>query len=90
MRIFRAARLVQKLTDFSVKTFDLWKMPVRYSKTPSYELDTMVEAINVLSYAQRLIEDRNLSLLLREFYKWENGQTTTTPADIFEEVLINS
>jgi hypothetical protein len=90
VRIFRAARLVQKFTDFGAKTFDAWKMPSRYSKTPSYELETMVEAINVLSYAQRLIEDRNLSLLLREFYKWESGKISKTPTEIFEEVMTNS
>ena len=90
VRIFRAARLVQKFTDFGAKTHAAWKMPSRYSKTPAHELETMVEAINVLSYAQRLIEDRNLSLLLREFYKWESGQITKTPTEIFEEVIVNS
>lgn len=90
VRIFRAARLVQKLTDFSAKTFDAWKMPLRYSKTPAFELETMVEAVKVLSYAQRIIEDRNLSLLLRAFYKWESGQSVLTPFEIFEDVMANS
>lgn len=90
VRIFRAARLVQKFTDFGGKSFDAWKMPVRYSQTPYYELETMVEAIKVLSYAQRLIEDRNLSLLLMEFYKWECGQNKRSPTQIFEDVILNS
>ena len=90
VRIFRAARLVKKFTDFGAKFNDVWTMPARYSKTPKYELETMVEAVNVLSYAQRLIEDRNLSLLLREFYKWESGLTSYSPPEIFEEVITNS
>jgi hypothetical protein len=40
-------------------------MTYRYSKAPIYELETMVEAVDILAFAQRVIEDRNVSLLLR-------------------------
>ena len=65
-------------------------MPIRYSKAPIYELETMVEAVDILAFAQRVIEDRNVSLLLRYFYAWESGQDKRSPSEIFEQVVLDS
>ena len=89
VRIVRAARLVARFIKDEEATFQ-WERPVRYGKTPRHELDTMVEAVNVLAYTQRIIEDRNLSLLLRGFYEWEVGTDQRSPVDIFEEVMEKS
>ena len=90
VRVLRAAHIVQKLKDLSVKSYDAWKMPVRYLKTPQHELDTMVEAVNILSYVQQIIEDRNLSLLLQGFRAWQAGTDTRSPGEIFESVILDS
>eukprot|EP01031_Cornospumella_fuschlensis_P051295 gene51295-62728_t len=42
-----------------------YQVPSRYSKAPIYELETMVEAVDILAFAQKVIEDRNMSLLMR-------------------------
>ena len=54
--------VMQSITDY--------KNPLRYSKAPIYELETMVEAVDILKFAQSVIEDRNISLLLRSFHLW--------------------
>lgn len=90
VRVFRAARLMKKLADLGVVTYDPWKCPVRYYKTPPHELQTMIAAVEILSYVQRIIEDRNLSLLLRGFYRWEKGDDGRTPGEIFEQVILQS
>jgi hypothetical protein len=64
--------------------------PLRYSKAPIYELETMVEAVDILAFVQTVIEDRNLSLLLRYFYLWETKADSRTPPEIFEQVVIDS
>ena len=89
VRIARAARLVAHFVKDDDEEFK-WERPARYGKTPLYELNTMVEAVNVLAYTQRIIEDRNLSLLLRGFYEWEVGTDDRPPEEIFLEVLEKS
>ena len=90
VRVFRAARIVQKLKSLGVVKYDDWRMPKRFLKTPAHELETMTEAIGVLSHIEHIIEDRNLSLLLRGFYHWENGSDKSSPVDIFEKVVDKS
>lgn len=90
VRVFRAARVIQRLKDLAVKSYDDWKMPLRFLKTSSHELETMTEAVGVLSKIEHIIEDRNLSLLLRGFYAWERGLDSRKPADIFEDVIESS
>ena len=90
VRVFRAARLVQKLKSLGTVKYDDWKMPHRFLKTPAHELETMTEAIGVLSHIQHIIEDRNLSLLLHGFYRWEKGLDNRSPAEIFEGVVKSS
>ncbi|KAJ1386827.1 hypothetical protein B484DRAFT_440231, partial [Ochromonadaceae sp. CCMP2298] len=76
--------------DVSSKNANTYKSPVRYSKSPMYELETMVEAVDILAFAQRVIEDRNISLLLRYFYQWHAGEEKRDPEDFFEEVVSES
>jgi hypothetical protein len=90
LRVFRAARVVSAFVDYVKVISDTWKMPIRYSKVPNYELYTMVEALDILLFAQNVIEDRNLSLLLRKFYQWEDNPEESEPADLFEEVCEQS
>ena len=50
-----------------------------------FELDTMVEAVTILAFAQRVIDDRNISLLMRKFYLWKSEESKQTPSELFEE-----
>ncbi|KAJ1386534.1 hypothetical protein B484DRAFT_410175, partial [Ochromonadaceae sp. CCMP2298] len=68
----------------------VYQTPTRYSKAPIHELETMVEAVDILAFAQRVIEDRNISLLLRCFYKWQGGAERREPDEYFEEVVAQS
>ena len=85
VRVLKAARIVSNLTSSEEgDEEEEYKHPVRFLKTPDIEIDTMVESMNILNYVQKLIEDRNLSLLLRAFMLWENGKEKRSPALIFE------
>ncbi|RYG94123.1 hypothetical protein EON65_57930, partial [archaeon] len=69
---------------------DTYVIPLRYSKAPIFELETMVEAVDILAFAQRVIEDRNVSILLRYFYSWESGQDKRSPGELFEKAIEDS
>ena len=87
LRILRAAKVIISIqAPVSVE----WKLPVRYAKAPIRELDAMVLAINILSFSQRIIDDRNLSLLLKGFHRWESGEDKRAPSEIFEQVILDS
>jgi hypothetical protein len=90
VRIFRAAKVLVALRE-GVKddVVDAWKMPSRYSKSPIHELKTMVQLLKVLSYVQKIIEDRNLSIFIRAFHDWE-PDTSPSANEIFEGVLERS
>lgn len=68
----------------------LWELPIRYSKAPIAELQAMEEAVEILLFCQSVIEDRNISLLLRYFYLWHDGKDTRSPAEIFESVIFET
>jgi hypothetical protein len=68
----------------------LWELPKRYSKAPIAELQAMEEAVDILLFAQSVIEDRNISLLLRFFFLWHEGKDTRSPAQIFESVITDT
>jgi hypothetical protein len=88
VRICRAARLVSSIReDLSDIKREKWKAPIRYSKAPIFEVVTMVDAVDVLLFTQSVIDDRNLSLLLRQFYLWQKEEISLTPSEIFEEVV---
>ena len=89
VRVLRAAKViaaVSKEKDEVVK----WNAPVRYTKIPQFELETMTEAISLLLFVQGVIEDRNLSILLRYFELWEKGEETRTPSELFDQALEDS
>jgi hypothetical protein len=67
-----------------------FEVPARYSKAPINELETMVEAIDILAFAQKVIEDRVISLLLRYFFLWHSGSDKRSPMEIFEQVVGDS
>ena len=67
-----------------------YKTPVRYAKVQLFELETMVEAVNILAFVLRIIEDRNISLLLRNFYLWESGSDKRSPSELFEQAITDS
>eukprot|EP01034_Spumella_vulgaris_P027014 gene27014-33674_t len=70
---------------------DVYRVPSRYSRAPLFELDTMVEAVTILAFAQKVIEDRNISLLLRKFFEWETRvNDKASPMDLFQEVVVES
>ena len=64
--------------------------PPRYSKAPIYELETMVEAVDILAFAQTVVEDRNISLFLRHFYAWNSGTDSRSPPELFEQTITDS
>ena len=93
LRIFRAAKviqLVQNRSSNNKEEADNWVLPARYSKIPISEMETVMQAQNVLLFVQSVIEDRNLSLLLRYFYSWECGNDKRTPGEIFDQVVLDS
>ncbi|KAJ1386177.1 hypothetical protein B484DRAFT_410298, partial [Ochromonadaceae sp. CCMP2298] len=85
-----AARLLPLMDDEDLTKIEGFRSPKRYSKAPIYELETMVEAVDILAFAQRVIEDRNVSLLLRHFHCWENGTDKRPPSELFEQVVLDS
>lgn len=76
--------------DGKVATVKVYHVPARYAKAPTYELETMVEIVDILAFAQKVIEDRNLSLLMRYFYLWVTGNERKSPAEIFNQVMEDS
>jgi hypothetical protein len=90
MSLNQTARIGVAEDEGETATVEGYRVPLRYSKAPIYELDTMVEAVDILAFAQRVIEDRNISLLLRYFYAWESGADKRTPSEIFEQVVQDS
>ena len=89
VRIFRAARLVEKLAKTRSNKYT-WKPPSRYAETSNSEMDTMVEAMNVLSSVHLIVEDRCVSQLLEGFQEWNGDPDKLDPVEIFENVMEQS
>ena len=88
LRIFRAANVLHTIASATVEDEEApFVAPLRYTKAPGFELDAMVEIINTLLYANRVITDNYLSIFLRKFYEWESGKDSREPEDIFFEVV---
>jgi hypothetical protein len=90
----RAARVLNSMaenigTGKKAKT-SVWEVPARYAKCPQHELQTMIESVEILKLSQTIIDDRNLTLLLNYFYKWENSTDTRTPSDLFRQAIEDS
>ena len=84
VRVLRFARVGNRLKEIAMEGRK-WKMPLRYSKAPPLELKTLEASVNILSYIQKIVDDRNLSILLRMFYKVENGSLSDSAAKILED-----
>lgn len=91
VRILRAARVVTGIVEeiSAEQAVSTYKLPSRYLKAPFHELESMGEALEILRLTQNIIDDRNLSLLLHHFCKWQDGGGGT-PAEIFELVMQES
>jgi hypothetical protein len=99
LRFYRLIKLISVNGDAKINLLDgekdnddedTEKDIIRYSRAPILELETMVEAIKVLAFLQKLIEDRNLSLFLRNFYLWESGTDRRDPAALYQQTVENS
>jgi hypothetical protein len=99
LRFYRLINLVTVIGNAKINLVDGGKVMdeedtekdiIRYSRAPILELETMVEAINVLAFLQKLIEDRNLSLFLRNFYLWESGTDRRDPAALYQQTVLDS
>ena len=86
VRVLRAAKVINYIVKKKEEVIR-WNAPARYTKIPQFELDTMTEAIDILMFVQGVIEDRNLSILLRYFYAWEGGLEKRTPAELFLQAV---
>lgn len=87
LRLVRAANVIVVVAKtFTRKTLKEYNKPQRYTKTMNHELDTMVEAIEILRHTQNVIEDRNLSIFLRYFYQWNKGDDTRSIGEIFRSM----
>jgi hypothetical protein len=90
VRVLRAVKVINAFTKKKVEVIK-WVAPLRYSKIPMFELETMTEAINVLLFVQGVIEDRNLSLLMQKFYSWQDGTCSgKTPGQLIEDCIAES
>ena len=49
-----------------------WTEPERFSNTSDANIRNLIEMCTVLECIQKLVEDRNMSLLLRGFLSWNN------------------
>lgn len=90
LRVLRAARVINRLSELNKVRIPKWIKPSRYAACPSFEIETMVDAVDILLFVQGLIEDRNVSLLLRYFYLWSTGKDKRTPSDLFQQVITES
>ena len=92
LRIARAVKVINSIADAasSRKKKKAWIMPVRYLKTPADEIDTIRQSLDVLLFIQGVIDDRNLSLLLRHFYKWVDGSAKKSPEELLDLVVEES
>ena len=91
LRIFRVFRYLFKVMYLSSQINDVISVVKkkeirRYSKTSPHEINTMIKIVEILSCAQKLIQDRNLSVFLRIFYKICAGAESSQPEDLFQRL----
>ncbi len=87
LRILRAAKVINYLAVLNTAEVVVYKEPVRFARAPKQELETMNEIVDILLYSQSVMQDRNLSLFLSKFYRWESGEDSRTPAAILDDCL---
>jgi hypothetical protein len=87
-RLFKGTRIVSKFhPDAEDSSLMAWTPPDRFSRAGQREMETVVGCMEVLLQIQSLIEDRNLSLLLRAFGQWYQKRDNRTPQKIFQSVV---
>eukprot|EP00605_Chrysophyceae_sp_TOSAG23-4_P001362 GSChrysophyteH1.ASY1.ANO1.1482.1 assembled CDS len=59
LRILRAAKVISAIVDLSTEEVITFKEPARFAKAPMYELETMNEMVDILLYAQTVMQDRS-------------------------------
>lgn len=89
-RLIKAARIVTKLVEDDNTSIIAWQPPARYALAAGKEMETIVGCMEVLLQIQSLIEDRNLSLLLRGFAQWQLKKDKRNPEQIFQSVTEES
>eukprot|EP00981_Chlorochromonas_danica_P005600 scaffold1159_cov160-Ochromonas_danica.AAC.22 len=87
---YKAAKVIASIEENKPPKAEAYVTPLRYSKAPIFELETMVEAVDILAFSQRVIEDRDISILLRYFFAWESGLDKRSPPELFEEAIKDS
>lgn len=83
--IAKSIRLATKISD-NVLANEHAKTTGRYAKIPQHEIDAMVKIIDVLSFALQMIQDHDLSVLLRIFYNFTAGKEKVKYDEIFETI----
>lgn len=81
--IFKGIRLASQISDIVQE--DNIVTVSRYSKSSQTEISTMIEILRVLSFVQKIFQDRNLSVFLQMFYKIHEGERVD-PGEIFEKI----
>jgi hypothetical protein len=85
--MLRVARVLDKIAANLTQSYDDYLAPLRYVATPSHEITTMVEAVEILAHVQKVVDDRNLSIFLRKFNEWEAGKDAREPAVIYKDIM---
>ena len=90
LRVLRAAKVISAVAQMVTKKQKPWQMPTRYLKCSVDELSTIGQSLDVLLFIQSVIDDRNLSLLLRYFNEWSSGRDKRSPEELFDRVIVES
>jgi hypothetical protein len=85
-KLFEKSRGSTDLLGGSQKSSE-YIQPLRYTKSPSHEMLTMIEALQVLRKVQDLIDDRNLTVFLQAYHRYDKGFGPRNPVDVFNHVL---
>lgn len=76
-----------KSASRAVELVKPWTPHVRYLNTPLFELQTYVEMVDVLHSMQRILDDRNVSLLLCGFHKWYKEYSSAVNEKVITDVF---
>jgi hypothetical protein len=105
IRVVRAARLLKVVVPKETGPVAKWVLPARYRTAPVSELQTMVCMVDVLRDVQRILDDRNLNLLLSGFRHWseqrgdgnqrkdqppQRESSVVSAGNVFQKILQNS
>ena len=69
-KVVRMFRLMKQMVNKGVRIWSKWKSPPRFVASPADDLNTMNELAHSLRATQRVVDDRNLSIMLSAFHEW--------------------